>query len=257
MRHATLAIALLLTACGSAGTAPTAPPSATGAGELDLDGTWQLTAGTDVPIVDDYPITLTFTGSEVGGTSACNEYGGRVARAGGTFSIGELGGTDMACKGDVMAAEAAYLAALREVAAIAREGEELVLSGPDAELRFSRLAEPPTAELVEHLWVLETLVVGDVATPAMGERATLELSTDGTFTGSTGCRTFEGQWLERGNQILATSMAMNEEACPPELQQQDGHVVSVVGDGFVPTIEGGLLTLTDPGSIGLVYRVAD
>jgi hypothetical protein len=34
-------------------------------------------------------------------------------------------------------------------------------------------------------------------------------------------------------------------------------VVSVIGDGFVPTLEGDRLTLTDPGSIGLVYRAAD
>jgi hypothetical protein len=30
--------------------------------------------------------------------------------------------------------------------------------------------------------------------------------------------------------------------------------VSVIGDGFIPTIEGDLLTLMDPGGIGLVYR---
>ncbi len=50
---------------------------------------------------------------------------------------------------------------------------------------------------------------------------------------------------------------MDEVNCASELQEQDSHVVSVVGDGFVPSIEGDLLTLTDPGSIGLVYRAAD
>jgi hypothetical protein len=31
----------------------------------------------------------------------------------------------------------------------------------------------------------------------------------------------------------------------------------VIGDGFFPTIEGQLLTLTDPGGIGLVYRAEE
>ena len=256
MRPAALAITLFLAACGSQGVTPLdASPSPSGA--LNLDGTWELTAGTDVPIVDGYPITLIFTGSEIGGTAACNSYGGRVSLAGGVFAIGELGQTAMGCQRDVMAAESAYLAALLVVNDVSLDADELVLSGPEVELRFVRLADPPTAELVDQEWVLETLVVGDIATPTMGEPATLELLSDGTFTGSTGCRSFEGEWLERGNQLIAPMMAMNEEVCPVELQEQDSHVVSVIGDGFVPTIDGNLLTLTDPGSIGLVYRAAD
>ena len=132
-----------------------------------------------------------------------------------------------------------------------------MLSGRDVELRFARLAQPPTAELVDRVWVLETLFVGDIAAPAQGERATLELSSDGTFTGSTGCRSFSGQWVEAGNQIDAPIIGMDQLECPADLQEQDSHVVSVVGDGFVPTIDAELLTLTDPGSIGLVYRAED
>ncbi len=242
---------LLLAACASPGATPT--PAA----ELDLEGSWELTAGTDVPIVDDYPITLAFTGSEFSGVAACNQYGGRVSLAGGDFSMSEMFKTDMGCEPDVLAAEEGYVAALRAVDRVAREGDELVLTGPDVELRFALLAEPPTAELVDQTWVLETLVVGDIASPALGERATLELSSDGEITGSTGCRSFSGQWLESGNQIDAPIMSMDGRECPADLQEQDSHVVSVIGDGFVPTIEGDLLTLTDPGSIGLVYRAAD
>jgi heat shock protein HslJ len=248
-----VAIALLLAACRSAGAVPTP----TSEPDMDLAGTWGLISGTDVPIVEDHPITLTFTGSDIGGISACNHYGGRVSLDGGSFSIAELGMTDMACEPAVMAAEAPYLAALQLVDGASRDGDELVLSGPDVELRYARLPDPPTAELVDHVWVLETLFVGDIASPAEGERATLELVSDGTFTGSTGCRSFSGQWVESGDQIDAPIMAMDERECPAELQAQDSHVVSVIGDGFVPTIDGGLLTLTDPGSIGLVYRAVD
>jgi len=96
--------------------------------------------------------------------------------------------------------------------------------------------------------------VGDVASAPLGEPATLELDGDGTFRGSTGCGAFTGHWIEQGDQIEAPSLAMDESECPADLRAQDDHVVSVIGDGFVPSIQGDLLTLTDPGGIGLAYR---
>jgi heat shock protein HslJ len=153
-----------------------------------------------------------------------------------------------------MASESAYTAALSAIRQIGRDGDELVLVGPDVELRFVALPPPPTADLVDTTWVLETVFVGDVAASVVRERATLELRSDGTFSGSTGCRSFTGTWTEQGERIADTSMRMDDLDCPRDLISQDSTVVSVVGDGFVPTIDGDLLTLTDPGGAGLVYR---
>jgi len=256
MRATVLVLALMASACNA--TSPTPSP----VGDLDLSGTWRLTigrgeGGAKLPIVDDYPITLIFTGSSFGGVSACNQYGGRFSLAGGALSIGEIAGTAMGCAPDVAAAESAYLAALRRMSGLRVEGAELVLDGPDVELRFTRLPDAPTTELVDTTWTLESLFVNDAANAPLGEPATLELSSDGTFSGSTGCRTFSGKWIEQGNRIVAPSMSMDQTSCESGLQAQDSHVVSVIGDGFVPTLEGDRLTLTDPGSIGLVYRAAD
>ena len=193
----------------------------------------------------------------MGGTAACNSYGGRLRVEAGRLEIGELGMTAMACADDVMAAEAAYTRALDRVDGLRRDGEELVLVGPDVELRFEPLPEPPTAELVDTAWVLDSVFVGDVAAAPVGDPATLELHSDGTLAGSTGCRSFTGTWVEQGEEIVATSLAMDGVECPAGLQSQDSHVVSVVGDGFVPTLERDLLTLTDPGGVGLVYRAGD
>lgn len=248
-------LALILGACGSPG------GTATPGGDVDVEGTWRLTSGQtdagEVPILDDHPITLTITGTEIGGTAACNHYGGRLTMRDGRLTIEDLAMTAMGCEEPVAASEAAYTAALAGITAIRREAEELVLSGPTAELRFTMLPPPPTTELLDTTWVLETVFVGDVAGSPMGERATLELRAGGTFTGSTGCRTFDGDWIEQGEQILATTMGMAGPDCPANLSRQDSHVVGVIGDGFVPTIEGDLLTLIDPGGVGLVYRAQD
>jgi heat shock protein HslJ len=252
MRTLPLFLAFIVSACG----APGATPSASS--DLGIEGSWQLISGRtragEVPMVADRPITLSIEGSSVTGTAACNSYGGRLVGAGGRVRIDELGMTAMGCEPDVMASESAYTAALSAIRQIGRDGDELVLVGPDVELRFVALPPPPTADLVDTTWVLETVFVGDVAASVVGERATLELRSDGTFSGSTGCRSFTGTWTEQGERIADTSMRMDDLDCPRDLISQDSTVVSVVGDGFVPTIDGDLLTLTDPGGAGLVYR---
>jgi heat shock protein HslJ len=224
-------------------------------------GDWVLTGGSidggDAPVLPDHRITMTITGSRINGTAACNGYGGEIIMGADGLHLENLGQTAMACEDPAMAAEAAYMAALTRVREIVREEDVLVARGDGVELRFEALAPPPTAELIGTTWVLETVLVGDVAAAPIGEPATLDMSADGTFTGSTGCRTFSGEWVEQGDQIQAPSWGMDPTTCPAELSDQDGHVVSVIGDGFIPTIEGDLLTLMDPGGIGLVYRAEE
>lgn len=248
-----LALVLVLAGC-AADVAPSSGPEA-------IEGAWRLTSGRtsvgEVPLVDDWPITLTIEGATIGGTAACNSYGARLVGIGGRVRVEELAMTAMGCEADVMASESAYTAALGAISEIGVDGDALVLVGPDVELRFAPLPPPPTAELVGTRWLLESVFVGDVAAAPVGEPATLELRADGTFTGSTGCRTFSGTWVEEGDGIRNTSMTMDGADCLPELVPQDSSVVSVVGDGFVPTLHDDLLTLTDPGGAGLVYRAGE
>lgn len=248
-------LAAVLGACGSTGASPV-PSASTPA---DPTGAWQLASatvdGVALQLLKDQPITAVIDASSIGGRAACNEYGGRIEIAGDGIRIGELGMTAMGCIPQAaMALEAAYVAALGRIRAIEVIDGKLALRGPDVDLRFDPLPEPPAAELVDTNWLLETVFVGDVASPPGGEPSTLQFRSDGTFSGSTGCRAFTGRWVESGAEIRAPELRMDDAECPPALVQQDSHVVSVIGDGFEPTIEGNLLTLVDPGGIGLVYR---
>ena len=257
-------IILLATLVGvvAAGGSPavSAEPSASTGG--DPTGACQLAAGTvdgrPLDLLDDHPITAVIDAARIGGRAACNEYGGRIEIAGDGIRIDELGMTAMACVlEDAMALEGAYVAALGRVGAIEVIEGQLALRGEGVDLRFDPLPEAPVADLVDTTWVLETVFVGDVASPPGGEPATLELRSDGTLSGSTGCRTFTGRWVEAGAQVQATELRMGETECPADLAQQDSHVVSVIGDGFVSSIEDDLLTLLDPGGVGLVYRAEE
>ena len=120
---------------------------------------------------------------------------------------------------------------------------------------FSTVLTPPVpvADLVGTDWVLESLISGDAVASVAGKPATLRLAAARTFSGSTGCRTFTGRWVEANGGITPTDLAMDGE-CPPELAAQDGHIVGVL-EGFRVSIDGDVLTITGNGGEGLSYRV--
>ncbi len=240
--------AMALVGCGDSG------------GEPDTDaflGAWVLTDGTHegaaIPIVDGARITMTIEPGSVGGTAACNGYGGSFRSDGRAFRIDELGMTDMGCEPPIQASEQAYLAALPDVRSIDLVDGQLVLSGNVVRLAFDRLAPVPDAELVGTTWEMDTIIDGPAASSVAGDRATLTLRPDGTLVGGTGCRSLSGTWIINGDEVLFPNFGADGE-CPAELARQDGHVVEVLGDGFTVQIDGDRLTVTSRGNLGLSYR---
>ena len=232
-----------------------------GAVHAALDAEWVLQAGSNqgapIPIVPGHRITLKIDGSQVGGSAACNSYGGKLAIDGTTLTLSELIQTEMACQGDgVMASEAAYLAALAGITTAARDGDALVLSGPQIELHFVLVPPVPNADLVGPTWLLDSLISGEVVSSVAGNPATLQLHADGSLSAATGCRDVTGQYRIAGNIVQVTIGPMDLFACAEPLGAQDAQVLAVIGaaDGFTVTIEGESMTLT-AGAQGLGYRV--
>jgi hypothetical protein len=142
---------VVLVACGEQVAAPdsgptpvTLPPGIVvdpGAPSADVDGAWVLTGGTidGVPLllVDGFPVTLTVGWGELGGTAACNVYGGFVVAAEGSISVGQLFRTEMGCEPPVMEYEAAYIDALSAVRSYVVTDDGLTLSGPSSTLAFA------------------------------------------------------------------------------------------------------------------------
>ncbi len=231
---------------------------------VDLDvltaSTWTLRFGGgpdgEIPLVDGWPITITFTEDTVGGTAACNGYGGSYTIDGSQLTLGDIGMNAMGCQPDVAASEAAFVTALLDVDGINLSGgepAELALSGPATELIFAPTEPAPLDALTGQLWLLEALVSDGEEIAVAGDPATLVLDADGSFSGSTGCRGLSGRYVVSGNGILFNEMAADGE-CPTSLFDQDGQVVGVLGDGFVPTVDEDTLTVTSSGNEGLRYR---
>jgi len=132
-----LAAAALATAALAGCSGSTASP---GGGSDQLEGSWQLTSGIDaegsIPLTADAPVTLNFA-DNASGTAACNSYFATVLGGPGTIEVSGVGSTEMYCIDEsVMEVESRYLAALGAANRAVYEGEELVITGPDVELRF-------------------------------------------------------------------------------------------------------------------------
>lgn len=243
---------LALVACGSG--------TGAGAGGADVEGEWQLrsgtTDGTAIPQPDGPGATLDVSGDRASGTAFCNHWFATVRADGPGFALEGIGSTEMACRPDVMAAERAYLTALAAVDTATVDGEELVLTGEGVDLRFEPVTPVPEEELLGTRWTLESLVDGGTASSTVGGPATLELSADGSLTGSTGCRELSGRFTVEGDVVRATELSAGTGDCPAEVEAQDAHVVAVLGDGFRVSVEGDRLTLTAPDGRGLVYRAS-
>ncbi|TKJ24521.1 META domain-containing protein [Blastococcus sp. CCUG 61487] len=242
-----LAAVLALPACGSDASA----------GAMDVEGEWQLHSGTvdgeTLPQPDGTTATLALTGDEARGRSFCNHWFATARVEGTSVSFDGIGGTEMGCDPDVMSAETAFLAALGVVTTVARDGEDLVLTGNGVELRFTRVEPIPDRRLTGTRWVLESLFDGETASSTVGEPAVLHLAEDGTFEGSTGCRALSGTWTTSGDTVMFPDLRADGD-CATDAVRQDSHVVEVLGDGFRVHVQAGRLTAANPNGLGLVYR---
>jgi heat shock protein HslJ len=244
-----LLVALLLTGCaGSPGGGSPAD---------DVVGDWELASGTrsgtPLPQPSGARATLTFDGAQAGGRSFCNDYSSGYVLDGDAIRFDGIGGTEMACEPEIMTAETAYVTALGAVTRVTRDGEALLLTGDDVELRFRPVPQVPTSQLAGTDWVLETVLDGEVASSTVGHSA-LRLDPEGTVTGTTACHTLTGRWQPTGDEVRFPEFAAAETDCPEEFRAQDAHELAVLGDGFRVSIEGDRLTALDADGRGLVYR---
>lgn len=251
MRRPLLLIALLLISVACTSREITLP---------EVVGDWELQTGTlganPFPLVEGHRVTMNLSDDgTVGGLAACNSYGGTyLADDEDLIFANDLSSTAMGCEPAVMDSEAAFLAILRQPLTYTVNDDELTVVHAGGDLVFTRVRPVRASALLDTLWRLETLVIGDTATSVQGE-PTLLLGGDGSVTGSTGCRTFSGTHIIDADTVLFTTLTMAGD-CPADLAEQDGLIVNVLGDGFTTAIEGDGLTLTSRGEEGLAYRRA-
>jgi heat shock protein HslJ len=269
--------ALLFAACGSPDAGPVAdePPDGTvpqSDAPAAVDGDWVaisgVTDGVTIDLVEGRDVSLTIDGSSIGGTAACNSYGGEAEFGDGTIRVGDVSMTEMGCESPIQEIEQAYLSALTTFTKFAVLDDVLTLSstvdGAVDEWVFERQVPIRDAALVGTTWVLDTLITGDAASNSPGmDAAFLEFAEDGRLTGSTGCRALEGEWSLQGTTVLIPTLTAIDDPtagiCAPESEALDAAFIAVVlvESGTTAGIDGSRLTLTAPGGDGLSFRAGE
>jgi len=97
---------------------------------------WQVTTFAGQSPLADHPITFEFdTEGNIAGDASCNRFGGTCTIEGNTLKIGPLRSTRRACEPDIMQQEHKFLALLGAVTTWSMDGNELVLTTPDGEIK--------------------------------------------------------------------------------------------------------------------------
>jgi heat shock protein HslJ len=227
------------------------------AGGPDLSGSWELVDGTvagkALPDPEQARATLVVEGNSLTGRSFCNTYSSAYSLDDGDLVVDGLGGTEMGCEPEIMAAESSYLAALGAGGEVTRVDDGLLLTGEDATLRFRLLPPVPTSELTGTDWVLETLLQGEVAS-SVAAQSSLRFDADGTFRGTTACGNLSGTWTTDGDELTFPEFDADERDCPAELRPQDDHERAALVDGVRIEIVEDRLTVAGGSGLGVVYR---
>ena len=248
-----IAAALLaLAGCGGDDSGAVTPrPGAGGT----VDGDWTLVSGTGADgalvMVDGRAPTLSVDGTKIDGVAACNSYGGTVTvDAAGTFSPKEIVTTEMACvEPEVMALESAYVAAFGDVRTARLDGDRLVLSGPDTELRFDRTPPVPDAPVEGTRWLVEGLVegTGDTASVSSLVGAPFVQLQDGRLTGNGGCGDLTGTYTLEGDRLVVSELRVTRADgvdCSPENVAQDEVVADALREPLTVGVDERAMTLT-------------
>jgi heat shock protein HslJ len=107
---------------------------------------WQVTTFAGQTPLADHPITFEFDNEgNIAGDGSCNRFGGSCKIEGDKIEVGPLRSTRRACEPDIMQQEHKFLALLGAAATWAMDGDELVLTAPEGEIRARRA--PPKSDL--------------------------------------------------------------------------------------------------------------
>jgi heat shock protein HslJ len=104
---------------------------------------WQVDTFAGQSPLTEHPITFEFdTEGNIAGHASCNRFGGSCQIEGDKIKVGPLRSTRRACEPDVMEQEYKFLALLGAAATWSLDGDNLVLTTPDGEIRAGRRPAP-------------------------------------------------------------------------------------------------------------------
>ncbi|HET6715104.1 MAG TPA: META domain-containing protein [Actinomycetota bacterium] len=181
-----------------------------------------------------------------GGSAGCNSFGGSYSAGDdGSLTIEAGGMTQMACEEPLMQVEAAYVAALGEVASftVTDDGAGLLLEGTETPLAY--LAEQPLP-LEGTRWRVDGIAIGGdaVSSTIAGADADL-IFKDARVSGTGGCNRLTGGYTTDGDALSFAEIAPTMKLCDPAVMDQEAAIIAALEATASSTIEGSTLSLSD------------
>ncbi len=219
------------------------------------DSSWVLVDGID--IVDGFEPTIGFESDRrLGGSDGCNNWGGTYRVVDGELRIDNMASEAAGCAEPVMLAANEFTELLFNQPTLRLVDDQLLLEGAGTVLRFEPIAGSPIGDFVGGVWQMSTVTFDGELRDAKGA-AWIVFEEAGTMRGSTGCRDLRGSWiLTSTEEVLLTDFGADG-SCAADFVDQDGAVVTVLGDGFRVEISGESLTTRSQGADAATWERVD
>jgi heat shock protein HslJ len=210
------------------------------------------------PLVPGTTLRLTFQDGSLSAHAGCNHLKGRVSVEGGRLAVDRFASTRMACDAPLEEQDAWLAGFLGEGPTWRLDGEDLVLTTADTEVRLvDRRTADPDRPLRGTRWVVDSIIDDrSAASVPAGAEAYLTLTDGDRVEGFTGCNTFGGRAVERDGRITFSEIVSTKMACDGGREALESAVIAVLDGEVSAQVEADTLTLTDPAGRGLRLRAA-
>ena len=221
-------------------------------------------AGETVTALADREATAEFgPDGQVAGSGGCNRYFASYTVDGGNLTIGQAGSTMMACEPvEIMAQEAAFLAALGSAASWHIENEELhIINDAGQTVALFQASQP--ASLTGTTWTATNYNNGQEAVVSLVADTTITaiFAEDGSLNGSAGCNNYMTSYTLDGDTITIQPAASTRKLCPGEgVMEQETQFLTALTTAATWRIDGETLELrTADGALvaGFVIQPAE
>lgn len=232
---------------------------------VDLAGTnWQVVAYNNgqeavISTLPEYPIIALFRkdGSMVGFTG-CNTYSGNFITDGFQINLQQISQTRNSCPDAVMLQEAQFFSAFGLVGQYKVLGDQMEFRSSNGALAMA-LERLPEIGLTDFRWVLQSYNNGQGAliTPAAATPIDLNMNSDGTYSGSSGCNQYNGQYESSESALSFSPPATTRMACDENVMSAETTYLNLLTAIAGYEVQGNILLLRDAsGQVTLIYRAA-
>jgi heat shock protein HslJ len=258
--------AFTFAACGSddaggddgADEAPDATQSPAAGGNVptadELDNrAYESTSVTGHELVAGTTINLLFEADALSLNAGCNQMSGGYTFDEDVLQVEALAMTMMACDDALMEQDTWLNDFMMGLPRIALDGETLVLTGSDAVITFTEIADAPIEGTT---WTVTGTMSGEAVSslPADAE-ASLTIA-DGTASVNTGCNTGSGSVEVTETTLTFGPIATTRMACADDLMELESNVLAILDGEVTYVIHGDTLLLTAASGDGLTLTAA-